>query len=50
MKATINTIIILALTDLIIVLFIMLAIANGEDVIHVGFWDAQIRFIVNIIR
>lgn len=34
--------------DLLIVLFTMLQISNGEYTQHIGFWDGQIRFIMSL--
>lgn len=39
----------LAFADAMIVMVTMLAIAQGENVQHVPFWDAQIRFVVSIL-
>ncbi len=34
--------------DIIIVLWMMLALRVGQEVSHIPFWDAQVRFIVHI--
>ncbi|MDQ3158787.1 MAG: hypothetical protein M3P98_01455 [bacterium] len=41
--------IVLAVMDLGIVMITMMAIMAGDQVQHIPFWDAQIRFIINAI-
>lgn len=40
---------VLLLLDVMVVVFTIFAIASGETVMHVPFWDAQIKFIVSVL-
>lgn len=44
-----NFIMIALVADFIVLFFVIMAIAAGQDVAHVPFWDAQIKFIVNLL-
>ena len=39
----------LVIIDVMVVIFAIAQIASGVDTPHIGFWDAQIRFITKII-
>lgn len=44
-----DTLVLLLVVDGLIVLFALLAISAGESVAHIPFWDAQIKFVINLI-
>lgn len=45
-----NIIIILIIVDIIVVIGTMFQIAQGIDTPHIAFYDAQIRFIINLLK
>lgn len=41
---------VLAIIDASVVVFTMLQIASGVDTPHIAFWDAQIRFVADLLK
>lgn len=48
-KYIINTILILLIIDMFILFGAMMLIAAGESVNNIPFWDAQIRFVIELL-
>jgi hypothetical protein len=40
----------LAVLDLLVVMGAMIQIASNVQTPHINFWDAQIRFVINLLK
>ena len=49
-KFIIDTICVLILVDIAIVFFSLLVLALGGEIQHVPFWDAQMKFVVDLLN
>lgn len=48
-KYIVGVVVGLVVLDVMIVIFTLIAVASGQYVPHIPFWDAQMLFVINLL-